>query len=202
MAHQAVARQFLMNCVAGVDNKGRTFIRGTYLLALNCGHLLDEFRLRVTYPDEFPDRNAHPNVYLESHRDKWVPGGNSHIETSWRLCLFVAFDSGLNFEEPGELEHLFPHIHTFLLRERVYQRDRKLSGDEATWPGPDRAHGAAGLLEAISAAGAKIGRNDPCVCGSGKKFKKCCQQRISQLASQRRRRNHHDSPTINEITIR
>lgn len=22
--------------------------------------------------------------------------------------------------------------------------------------------------------GAKIGRNDPCVCGSGKKFKKCC----------------------------
>jgi len=22
--------------------------------------------------------------------------------------------------------------------------------------------------------GAKTGRNDPCVCGSGKKFKKCC----------------------------
>ena len=21
---------------------------------------------------------------------------------------------------------------------------------------------------------AKVGRNDPCVCGSGKKFKKCC----------------------------
>ena len=24
------------------------------------------------------------------------------------------------------------------------------------------------------AAGQKIGRNDPCPCGSGKKFKKCC----------------------------
>jgi len=23
-------------------------------------------------------------------------------------------------------------------------------------------------------AGAKIGRNDPCLCGSGKKYKKCC----------------------------
>jgi preprotein translocase subunit SecA len=23
-------------------------------------------------------------------------------------------------------------------------------------------------------AGAKIGRNDPCPCGSGKKYKKCC----------------------------
>jgi len=24
------------------------------------------------------------------------------------------------------------------------------------------------------AAGAKVGRNDPCPCGSGKKYKKCC----------------------------
>ncbi len=26
----------------------------------------------------------------------------------------------------------------------------------------------------FSAGGAKLGRNDPCFCGSGKKFKKCC----------------------------
>lgn len=25
----------------------------------------------------------------------------------------------------------------------------------------------------------KVGRNDPCPCGSGKKFKKCCEQRLS-----------------------
>ena len=25
----------------------------------------------------------------------------------------------------------------------------------------------------------KIGRNDPCVCGSGKKFKKCCIEKLS-----------------------
>lgn len=24
----------------------------------------------------------------------------------------------------------------------------------------------------------KIGRNDPCVCGSGKKFKKCCESKM------------------------
>ncbi|NGX59311.1 MAG: hypothetical protein KR126chlam3_00459 [Chlamydiae bacterium] len=24
----------------------------------------------------------------------------------------------------------------------------------------------------------KVGRNDPCPCGSGKKFKKCCEQRL------------------------
>lgn len=35
--------------------------------------------------------------------------------------------------------------------------------------GPHRA-----LQEPIQRLGEKIGRNDPCSCGSGKKFKKCC----------------------------
>jgi hypothetical protein len=29
----------------------------------------------------------------------------------------------------------------------------------------------------------KIGRNDPCPCGSGKKFKKCCLSHVSSQAS-------------------
>ena len=32
----------------------------------------------------------------------------------------------------------------------------------------------AGDLSPEPASGRKIGRNDPCPCGSGKKFKKCC----------------------------
>lgn len=26
----------------------------------------------------------------------------------------------------------------------------------------------------------KVGRNDPCPCGSGKKFKKCCEAKVSR----------------------
>jgi preprotein translocase subunit SecA len=29
-------------------------------------------------------------------------------------------------------------------------------------------------IEPIRNLGAKVGRNDPCPCGSGKKFKNCC----------------------------
>lgn len=32
-------------------------------------------------------------------------------------------------------------------------------------------------------AGPKIGRNEPCPCGSGKKFKKCCEGRQTPTAS-------------------
>ena len=38
----------------------------------------------------------------------------------------------------------------------------------------------------------KIGRNDPCPCGSGKKFKKCCASRADRYS----RRHHPDKPKI------
>ncbi len=38
----------------------------------------------------------------------------------------------------------------------------------------------------------KIGRNDPCPCGSGKKFKKCCASKADQLAH----RHHPEKPKI------
>lgn len=31
----------------------------------------------------------------------------------------------------------------------------------------------------------KLGRNDPCVCGSGKKFKKCCIDRLERIEKQK-----------------
>ncbi len=34
--------------------------------------------------------------------------------------------------------------------------------------------GAAGEQEQVRREGAKVGRNDPCPCGSGRKHKKCC----------------------------
>ena len=36
---------------------------------------------------------------------------------------------------------------------------------------------AAGKGTTIRSAGTKLGRNDPCPCGSGRKYKKCCQNR-------------------------
>jgi hypothetical protein len=44
--------------------------------------------------------------------------------------------------------------------------------------GPDGgaavARAGGGRAEARLPSGEKVGRNDPCPCGSGKKYKKCC----------------------------
>ncbi|MBQ8917973.1 MAG: SEC-C domain-containing protein, partial [Oscillospiraceae bacterium] len=40
---------------------------------------------------------------------------------------------------------------------------------------PDENTGGDGsLTKKPMRAGTKVGRNDPCPCGSGKKYKKCC----------------------------
>ncbi|MBP9707962.1 MAG: SEC-C domain-containing protein [Oligoflexales bacterium] len=40
--------------------------------------------------------------------------------------------------------------------------------------GPNCSHDHHHHQQPYMRAGEKIGRNDPCLCGSGKKFKKCC----------------------------
>jgi preprotein translocase subunit SecA len=41
-------------------------------------------------------------------------------------------------------------------------------------PGCDHDHDHAHVPQPFVRDQPKIGRNEPCVCGSGKKFKKCC----------------------------
>lgn len=38
----------------------------------------------------------------------------------------------------------------------------------------DHEHSHGPRPEPVRRAAPKVGRNDPCPCGSGKKFKKCC----------------------------
>lgn len=41
----------------------------------------------------------------------------------------------------------------------------------------------------------KIGRNDPCPCGSGKKFKKCCEQKGKTKALDPERVSFQQTPS-------
>ena len=172
---QTIASTLMQDFVAGIDGDGSAFLRGAFSVVSQHGHLYETVRLRIVYPPNFPTRNRPPSVYLESHRDRWFNGGDSHIEHDWRLCLFVPSESGIVFGESTSLNDLFAVIHTFLFKQRIYQRrllQSQLNGRKAEWPGEDRSHGIEGMREAVRDSGG-VGRNDPCPCGSGKKFKHC-----------------------------
>jgi preprotein translocase subunit SecA len=52
--------------------------------------------------------------------------------------------------------------------------DQAARGQQPTGPREARANRGNAAVTTVVRATPKVGRNDPCPCGSGKKFKKCC----------------------------
>jgi uncharacterized protein len=103
---------------------------------------------------------------VELFREVWIPVLEEHPEWLGPVILLGTEEGWDELEEsedevekiraayeaiPAMVETLFQH---FLPRREVAARER--------------------VTETLRRAGDKIGRNDPCPCGSGKKFKKCC----------------------------
>ena len=179
---RTIASKLLDEFESGIDEKGRAFIIGIFRVYSQHGHLYESVKLRFLYPPTFPTRGQPPSVYLESHRNRWEKCDAAHIERDWKLCLFVPGESDIDFTNAHSLNELFAVLHTFLLKQRIFQRRltrQRLTGEPAHWPGPERSHGIAGIREAVCAMG-KIGRNEPCPCGSGVKYKRCCLNKIAR----------------------
>ena len=73
---------------------------------------------------------------------------------------FFAVTSEYFFERPGLMLQKHPHLYAAL--ERVFNQDLRTR--------------VARLRHELTRPRAKFGRNSPCPCGSGRKFKKCCLQ--------------------------
>lgn len=173
---QTIARELLQDVECRIQN-GIAIIVGTLDVASATGRIYETVKLKIEYPYKFPKQNQPPRVVLVSHRDVWKRGFDSHINADWSLCLFVWFESGIDFRNATSLSDLIMVIHTFLFKERVYQKAlaaEKKTGVKAVWPGEARAHGLAGEIEALQA----ISHDSKCPCGSGKKFNRCCKPRI------------------------
>jgi len=175
-AEQAIGRARLQRFSAGFDTNGSAFIRGCLTVVTENGASYGPFTLKVTYPLNFPSRNSVPSVYLESHRLEWKNISDSHIEEDWKLCLFVAARSEIDFGSASSLHDLLNVTSGYLVKQTFFQEDLAAQPHthiKAKWIGPEYAHGVPGLKQAVGEMDKKLGRNDPCVCGSGKKAKRC-----------------------------
>jgi len=100
-------------------------------------------------------------------------------------CIQAAFEKEcVDFSIIGDLEDV--EIHLGLREERSTPADYPTIFDEFRAPPPFWGAGSTYVREEP-----KVGRNDPCPCGSGKKYKKCClnkrteQQHLSVPSSDR-----------------
>jgi Mlc titration factor MtfA (ptsG expression regulator) len=77
---------------------------------------------------------------------------------------FFAVTSEYFFERPGMMQRRHPLLYAAL--ERVFKQDLRTR--------------AVALRREMARERPKFGRNSPCPCGSGQKFKKCCRARVAR----------------------
>jgi hypothetical protein len=111
-AEQDLTQRTLEKVESGIDDQGRAFLLGTVRILSRHGHEYAACKVRIVYPEGFPERGRVPAVYLESHRN-WLKGPDAHIEEEWKLCLFVPGEAGIDFSSPDSLGELAPRSKIF-----------------------------------------------------------------------------------------
>jgi SEC-C motif domain protein len=90
----------------------------------------------------------------------------SQLGTRWLGLEILGTRKGRDADEDGTVSFIARYSHNGAGGElKETSQFRRIDGRWVYW---DR------LDEAAAPRGAGVGRNDPCPCGSGKKYKKCC----------------------------
>jgi tetratricopeptide (TPR) repeat protein len=179
-------------------------------LGLSDGRKLQPREARKDYEERLARRPDDPDLLIGYANVLRVPGKVEEAETALRRALSVdptAADAyatlGQFAEERGDLataEEMYRHVAALGRRARFYRvKDRReflefveealirVQGARAARPPePVSARERLEALIAPDGGAGKIGRNDPCPCGSGKKYKKCCLTKAEDASETRR----------------
>ncbi|RDK97296.1 YchJ family protein [Enterobacillus tribolii] len=111
----------------------------------------------VTHNADYLIASWHPDCQMEAQRDSIIA---SFADTEWRGLSIVSTHPGKNADE-GYVEFM-ARYHSSGKDAALHERSRFLRLEERWYY--------------VDGSRPQVGRNDPCPCGSGKKYKKCCGQ--------------------------
>jgi len=118
---------------------------------------------------EYIHRTRHPrsgSVWDEKGVRRWS------LESKWLGLEIIATEKGGEGDDEGTVDFLARYVAD---GEKEEHREKAaFLKDDGVWYFVD-GEGIKG--ETFVRSEPKIGRNDPCPCGSGRKYKKCCQPR-------------------------
>jgi SEC-C motif-containing protein len=115
---------------------------------------------------DFLLESLHPD-----HREDYDPKQTKNWaeESEWQGLEIMATEAGGPEDTSGTVEFIADY--TAKGRRNRHHELASFEKHEGAWYFTD---GAAVPPKQVVRTGPKIGRNDPCPCGSGKKYKKCC----------------------------
>lgn len=115
-----------------------------------------DYLIDTVHPDKRKDHDA-------NHVRKWAS------QSDWLGLEIKECTGGGPEESEGTVEFVATYRQDG--KRRTHPEIASFRKQEDRWFFYD---GAAPALETVRRTQPKVGRNDPCPCGSGKKYKKCC----------------------------
>jgi SEC-C motif-containing protein len=110
------------------------------------------------------------SVHPDHRRDDDSEGARDWAENSvWHGLEIIGTQGGGPDDESGQVE--FVASYTFAGEDKQYHEVAEFRRDKGNWY---FTQGRPGVKKPVVRTGPRTGRNDPCPCGSGKKFKRCC----------------------------
>lgn len=159
-----------MNCPCGT---GQTYLECCQpIIAGTRQALTAEQLMRARYSAytqvemDFLQASLHP----DRRSDNDGEGAQDWAENStWHGLEVVATQAGGPDDDQGRVEFIASYTHEG--EEQAYHEVAEFDRVDGSWYFRE---GTPGVRKPIVREEPKIGRNDPCSCGSGRKFKKCC----------------------------
>ena len=98
------------------------------------------------------------------------------VQPTWFTPFFrLGTDEGIDLTKSGgDAERWMNEIEPSLVRIHAYWKEKRVNQPAALLSDDYHHRGRQKEFPQVVRGGPKIGRNEPCPCGSGKKFKKCC----------------------------
>lgn len=128
-------------------------------------------------------RELERNIALQTINRKWMEhlAGMDYLREGIFLRSYAQQDPLMVYQKEGfEMFETMQHsiqdeIARYLFRVQVVQQPqrRRYPQYENLGSGDNKTPGAGGTGTSVRQSGKKLGRNDPCWCGSGKKYKAC-----------------------------
>jgi SEC-C motif-containing protein len=115
---------------------------------------------------EFLRTSVHPDFRQDDDAD----GARDWAENSvWHGLEIISTRDGLEDDAVGEVE--FVASYTYDGEDKQYHEVAAFRRSAGAWV---FTSGRPGVKKPLVRTGPRTGRNDPCHCGSGQKFKRCC----------------------------
>jgi SEC-C motif-containing protein len=160
----------VMNCPCGSDHEYKDCCQPVIKGEREAATAEELMRARYTAYSQVEMDFLQSTVHPDFRKEEDSEGARDWAENSeWHGLEIIDHKAGGPDDETGTVE--FVATYSYGGEDKQYHEVAEFGRSEGAWMFTE---GMPGVKKPVVRTEPRIGRNDPCPCGSGKKYKRCC----------------------------